>query len=126
MSKHTLICLLLLLGMGVGTVCGQDSDSIVGAEPVKIPIWDNGFRIGLTSQAQLVLPATLSADDPYVKSLPGFGGENGIEFSYSELSACSTSSPTSMTRPALTMTTRTFGSTTNFTITRWSTTCSSR
>ena len=82
MSKHTLICLLLLIGMGVGTVSGQDSDSIVGAEPVKIPIWDNGFRIGLTSQAQLVLPATLSADDPYVKSLPGFGGENGIEFSY--------------------------------------------
>ena len=82
MSKHTLICLLLLLGMGVGAVSGQDSDSIVGAESVKIPIWDNGFRIGLTSQAQLVLPATLSADDPYVKSLPGFGGENGIELSY--------------------------------------------
>ena len=82
MSKHTLICLLLLLGMGVGAVSGQDSDSIVGAESVKIPIWDNGFRIGLTSQAQLVLPATLSADDPYVKSQPGFGGENGIELSY--------------------------------------------
>ena len=81
MSKHTLVCLLLLLGMGVGTVCGQDSVRISNPS-VKIPIWDNGFRIGLTSQAQLVLPATLSADDPYVKSLPGFGGENGIELSY--------------------------------------------
>ena len=69
---------MMLLG---GVLYGQDSVRISNA-PVQIPIRDNGFRIGVTSQAQLVLPVTLSADDPYMKSLPGFGGENGIELSY--------------------------------------------
>ena len=82
MSKRNIFLLLLMSVLSMGTVCGQDSDSIAGAKSVKIPIWDNGFRIGLTSQAQLVLPATLTEPNPYVKSLPGFGGENGIEFSY--------------------------------------------
>lgn len=85
MLKQNIICLLLLSGLLVGTVCGQnDSVRLRNAKPVKASVWTNGFRIGLTSQAQVVLPATLihAPDDSYVLSRPGFGGENGIELSY--------------------------------------------
>ena len=64
MSKRNIILFLFLSVLSVGTVCGQESGSIDSAKSEKIPIWDNGFRIGLTSQAQLVLPATLNAPDP--------------------------------------------------------------
>ena len=70
----------------VGTVCGQNIDSLVVGEGkiVKKSVWTDGFRIGLTSQAQVVLPATLihAPGDSYVQSQTGFGGENGIELSY--------------------------------------------
>lgn len=80
MKIHTLFLFSVAMLLCVG-VFGQDSVRISDS-PVQVPFWGNGFRVGVASQAQLALPATLSNDDPYVISQPGFGGENGIELSY--------------------------------------------
>lgn len=80
-AKQIVLGFLTSVLLLFGVAYGQDSVRMFNT-PVQIPVWDNGFRIGVTSQAQVVLPATLTADDPYIKSLPGFGGENGIELSY--------------------------------------------
>jgi len=80
-TKHIILGFMTSVLLLCGVAHGQDSVQVSNA-PVHIPAWDKGFRIGMTTQAQLVLPASLTADDPYMISLPGFGGELGVELSY--------------------------------------------
>lgn len=78
MKIHTLFLFSVAMLLCVG-VFGQDSVRISDS-PVQVPFWGNGFRVGVASQAQLVLPATLSNDDPYVISQPASGVKTGLNF----------------------------------------------
>ena len=91
--KRILLCItlpILLLAMALPLTAQEDTDTIsekvvrMSCPSVRMNILCLGFCIGITTQAQLTLPAQVQSHsgNNFMESRPGIGGEVGLELSY--------------------------------------------